>query len=85
MRNSSNTIYPGPNTLYPGPNVINLSWVAKFSTVDYLLYRLLLYIHRTGEYLESPCQVTWFQGYNARKVISEVYTSFVLQCTVSGR
>ena len=24
------------------------------------------------------------QGYNARKVISEVYTSFVLQCTVSG-
>ena len=25
------------------------------------------------------------QGYNARKVISEVYTSFVLQCTVSGR
>ena len=25
------------------------------------------------------------QGFNARKVISEVYTSFVLQCTVSGR
>ena len=25
-----------------------------------------------------------FQGCNARKVISEVYTSFVLQCTVSG-
>ena len=25
------------------------------------------------------------QGYNARKVISEVYASFVLQCTVSGR
>ena len=25
------------------------------------------------------------QGCNARKVISEVYTSFVLQCTVSGR
>ena len=24
-------------------------------------------------------------GYNARKVISEVYASFVLQCTVSGR
>ena len=24
------------------------------------------------------------QGYNARKVISEVYASFVLQCTVSG-
>ena len=27
----------------------------------------------------------WYQGYNARKVISEVYASFVLQCTVSGR
>ena len=25
------------------------------------------------------------QGCNARKVISEVYTSFVLQCTVSGQ
>jgi len=25
------------------------------------------------------------QGYNARKVISEEYASFVLQCTVSGR
>ena len=25
------------------------------------------------------------QGFNARKVISEVYASFVLQCTVSGR
>ena len=25
------------------------------------------------------------QGYNARKVISEVCASFVLQCTVSGR
>ena len=25
------------------------------------------------------------QGYNERKVISEVHASFVLQCTVSGR
>ena len=25
-----------------------------------------------------------WQGYNARKVISEVYASFVLQCTVSA-
>ena len=25
------------------------------------------------------------QGFNARKVISEVYAYFVLQCTVSGR
>ena len=25
------------------------------------------------------------QGYNARKVMSEVYASLVLQCTVSGR
>jgi len=25
------------------------------------------------------------KDYKARKVISEVYTSFVLQCTVSGR
>ena len=28
---------------------------------------------------------TYGQGYNARKVIWEVYASFVLQCTVSGR
>jgi len=27
----------------------------------------------------------YFQGYNARKFISELYASFVLQCTVSGR
>ena len=27
---------------------------------------------------------TMRQGYNARKVISEMYASFVLQCTVSG-
>ena len=27
---------------------------------------------------------TYNLGYNARKVISEVYASFVLQCTVSG-
>ena len=26
-----------------------------------------------------------YQGYNARKIISEVCASFVLQCTVSGR
>ena len=26
-----------------------------------------------------------YQGYNARKVISEVYASFVLQFNVSGR
>ena len=25
------------------------------------------------------------QGFNARKVISEVYACFVLQCTVTGR
>ena len=25
------------------------------------------------------------KGYNARKVISEVYASFVLQCAVTGR
>ena len=30
----------------------------------------------------SGCDI---QGYNARKVISEVYASFVLQRTVSGR
>ena len=28
---------------------------------------------------------TLAQGYNARNVISEVYASFVLQCSVSGR
>ena len=27
----------------------------------------------------------WHQGTNARKVISEVFTFFVLQCTVFGR
>ena len=29
--------------------------------------------------------VTGIQGFNTRKVISEVCASFVLQCTVSGR
>ena len=29
------------------------------------------------------CEHSYSQGNNARKVISEVYTSFVLQCTVS--
>ena len=29
------------------------------------------------------CEHSYSQGCNARKVISEVYTSFVLQCTVS--
>ena len=33
----------------------------------------------------SPTLHDKIQGCNARKVISEVYTSFVLQCTVSGR
>jgi len=33
---------------------------------------------------KSQCD-TAIQGCNARKVISEVYTSFLLQCTVSGR
>ena len=32
-----------------------------------------------------PSRFAWYQGFNARKVISEVYASFVLQCTVSGR
>ena len=37
---------------------------------------------------DKPSKQTSFtkpSGYNARKVISEVCTSFVLQCTVSGR
>ena len=29
--------------------------------------------------------VTRNQGYNSKKVILDVYASFVLQCTVSGR
>ena len=32
-----------------------------------------------------PLSVGPAQGYNARKVISEVCASFVLQCTVSGQ
>ena len=32
----------------------------------------------TSNYIEA-------QGYKVRKVISEVYASFVLQCTVYGR
>ena len=34
--------------------------------------------HNVGEYTSK-------QGTNARKVISEVYAFFVLQCTVFGR
>ena len=32
----------------------------------------------------AHCSAGSYQGCNARKVISEVYTSFVLQCTLSG-
>ena len=32
-----------------------------------------------------PLSVGPAQGYNARKVISEVYASFVPHCTVSGQ
>ena len=43
-----------------------------------LLIKMLRYsaVHCTVDYL--------YQGYNIRKVISGVYASFVLQCTVSG-
>ena len=34
---------------------------------------------------ENKSAVDCFQGTNARKVISEVYTFFTLQCTVIGR
>ena len=38
---------------------------------------------RTG--FNMNAEYTRLQGCKARKVISEVYTSLVLQCTVSGR
>ena len=39
---------------------------------------------RATKYLDHLVD-TEIQGYNARKVILEVYASFDLQCTVSGR
>ena len=38
-----------------------------------------------GESLEITLMQSLMQGLNERKVISEVYASFVLQCTVSGQ
>ena len=48
------------------------------ATVNLLSYCIIVY------YLPKN-KVIIKQGYNARKVISEVYASFVPQCTVSGR
>ena len=44
-----------------------------------------VYIQFTQSHVVIDCfKYGLSQGTNARKVISEVYTSFVLQCTVSG-
>ena len=39
----------------------------------------------SGNNYKSLIDFCSMQGYNVRKVISEVYASFVLQCTVFGR
>ena len=50
-----------------------------FAHVNVYVHLYLLYNKQRENCVRS------FQGYNTRKVISEVYASFVLQCTVSGR
>ena len=56
----------------------------------YVMYVILPYYLKRQLYFNLITYDNLFlilniQGYNARKVISEVYASFVLQCTVSGR
>ena len=48
---------------------------------------LLIWKKRLAQffYLGQTFKDVHNQGYSARKVISEVYASFVLQCIVSGR
>ena len=50
-----------------------------FAHVNVYVHLYLLYNKQRENCVRS------FQGYNTRKVISEVYATFVLQCTVSGR
>ena len=62
-------------------------WIVEITDHDLLIRLLLL---RFTLLITSCLQNVWsmkrlfYQGCNERKVISEVYTSFVLQCTVSG-
>ena len=57
-----------------------------YSSLDKSPDILFLFIYRTGiTTCSSSLRGIYQQGCNARKVISEVFTSFVLQCTVSGR
>ena len=59
----------------------------SFIVKQYFIYHNLIIPHPTPTIYETrkTCLDWIFQGYNARKVISEVYPSFVLQCTVSAR
>ena len=52
-----------------------------------LQWRNLLIVHTIMRYVSAVKDSTDcpYQGTNARKVISEVYAFFVLQCTVFGR
>ena len=60
-----------------------------FSSIvkQYFIYHTLIIPHPTPTIYETrkTCLDWIFQGYNATKVISDVYPSFVLQCTVSAR
>ena len=49
---------------------------------------IVLNVKKINKYFENDIvykKSNLYQGNNARTVISEVYASFVLQCTVSGR
>jgi len=61
----------------PYPKTLNNVKVAFLSKDWYFLI--------VASVVDRVCQHGSMQGCNARKVISEVYASFVLQCTVSGR
>ena len=61
--------------------------------VNYQFVKDKIGLNDIADFLEQHCVQTVHtahipcihQGCNVRKVISELYASFVLQCTVSGR
>ena len=55
----------------------------RFYDIHLMSKRLLKSTFYTNQKMKTKSAI--IQGCNARKVISEVYTSFVLQCTVFGR
>ena len=51
----------------------------------FLDFRRIHFVYLKSCQIYGLKELTSHQGCNARTVISEVYASFVLQCTVTGR